>query len=46
LQDFDPAVVPAAVANVATQEVNGNIQISWSAPYNGGAAITAYKILI
>ncbi len=38
------SVTPAAPQNVVATAGNANIKLTWTAPYNGGSAITGYKI--
>lgn len=39
-----PPAAPAAPTNVAAAAANGSATVSWSAPANGGTAITSYTI--
>ncbi len=35
---------PAAPGNLVAKAGNGNVVLTWSIPYNGGSAITGYKV--
>lgn len=41
-----PAEAPDQMSSVTTVNDGTNVKISWTAPANNGAAITAYKIQI
>lgn len=42
--DYTPATVPTAIADLDTVAGRTYIDLSWTAPATGGAAITGYKI--